>query len=122
MAQELQVIADFYDLVHYLTQRIDRFPRHHRHSLGLDMAHRLQVVLALLIRAKYAGAGKDKAGLLADVNVELEVLRFQLRLAKDLAALPLNSHGHAIERMAQVGAQVGGWLKSLRQPPPATAP
>jgi hypothetical protein len=77
------------------------------------MEHRLQAVLALLVRARYASPG-DRGELLAAVNVELEVLRFQLRLAKDLAALPLSSHGHALERLARVGAQVGGWLKSVR--------
>jgi hypothetical protein len=79
----------------------------------MDVERRLQAVLALLLRARYAGAGDAKAGLLASVNVELEVLRFQLRLAKDLAALPLNSHGHAVKRLGQVGAQVGGWIESL---------
>lgn len=113
MSQELRVIGDFYDLTHYLVGRIGKFPRHHRHSLGSDMEHRLQAILALLIRAKYASPGDDKASLLRSANVELEVLRFQLRLAKDLAALPQNSHGHAVKLAGQVGTQVGGWLKSL---------
>src|SRR5713101_7796806 len=82
MAAELQVIRDFYDLTHYLVGHVVKFPRHHRHSLGIDMERRLQVVLALLVQAKYAGAGDAKAALLAKANVELEVLRFQLRLAK----------------------------------------
>jgi hypothetical protein len=116
MPQELQVLSDFYDLMHYLVGRIVRFPRHHRYSLGTDMEHRLQAILALLIRAKYAGPGDDRPALLRLVNVELEVLRFQLRLAKDLAALPRQSHGHAIQQVGQVRAQVGGWLRSIRPP------
>ena len=117
MAQELQVISDFYDLTHYLVGRISKFPRQHRYSLGTDMERRLQAILALLIRAKYAGAGGDKPGLLTAVNVELEVLRFQLRLAKDLAVLPQQGHGHALKLAAQVGVQVGSWLKAVRQSP-----
>jgi hypothetical protein len=42
------------------------------------------------------------------------VLRFQLRLAKDLAALATSSHGHAAGLVEQVGGQVGGWLRALR--------
>jgi hypothetical protein len=116
MTQELKVLSDFYDLTHYLVGRIAKFPRHHRYSLGTDMERRLQAILARLVRARYAGPEDDKAGLLKDVNVDLEVLRFQLRLAKDLTALPLNSHGHAVKLVGQVGAQVGGWLKSQRRP------
>jgi hypothetical protein len=77
---------------------------HHRHSLGLDMEHRLQAVLALFVRAKYTGKPDEKADLLTGVNVELAVLRFQLRLAKDLAALAQNSHGHTVELIGRVGA------------------
>ncbi len=33
MYQELKVISDFYDLMLYLIQRIEKFPRHHRYSL-----------------------------------------------------------------------------------------
>jgi hypothetical protein len=121
MAQELKVIEDFYELTSYLVGRIARFPRQHRYSLGTDMERRLQAVLALLIQAKYAAGGEDKSALLRTANVELEVLRFQLRLARDLAALAQSSHGHAIKLAAQVGSQIGGWLKAVSQPARAKA-
>jgi len=38
MAQELKVIADFYDFMLWLIRHTEKFPRHHRYSLGL--AHR----------------------------------------------------------------------------------
>ena len=38
------------------------------------------------------------------MNVGLEVLRFQVRLAKDLNALPVTGHGEAARRLEQVGA------------------
>lgn len=44
--KELKVISDFYDLMLYLTQRIEKFPRHHRYSLGTSMEQRLQAILA----------------------------------------------------------------------------
>ena len=34
MPVELKVIQDFYDLMLYLVQRMEKFPRHHRYSLG----------------------------------------------------------------------------------------
>lgn len=104
----LQVIQDCYDLTAYLVQRVEKFPRHHRYSLGLAIESRLQTVLALLICARY---GHERVASLKQANIELEVLRFQLRLAKDLRALPVTSHGHASKLIQGVGAQVGGWLK-----------
>jgi hypothetical protein len=75
----------------------------------IAMENRLQRILELLLRAKYS---REKAGYLNDANMELEVLRFQVRLAKDLKALPAKSHGHAAGLMQGIGAQIGGWLAS----------
>jgi hypothetical protein len=116
LAQELKVISDCYDFILYLSRRIAKFPRQHRYSLGQSMEKRLQVLLALLIRAKYTLASAEKSGLLRDANIELEVLRFQVRQALDLGAFPRNSHGHCCQLMVQVGTQIGGWLKSLSKP------
>jgi hypothetical protein len=109
MSEELKVIGDFYDFMLWLVQHTEKFPRHHRYSLGLAMENRLQTILALLLRAKYT---VNKAQHLQEANLELEILRFQLRLAKDLRALSISSHGHAAEQLRNVGAQVGGWLRS----------
>jgi len=106
MPQELKVIADFYDFMLWLIRHTEKFPRHHRYSLGVAMENRLQRILELLLRAKYS---KQKAGFLNDANIELEVLRFQVRLAMDLGALPVKSHEHAAEMMQRIGAQIGGW-------------
>lgn len=108
MATELKVIADFYDFMLWLIRHTEKFPRHHRYSLGLAMENRMQTILALLLQAKYS---RDKVEPLTRANLEMEVLRFQLRLAKDLKVLPVKSQGFAAEVMHAIGAQVGGWLK-----------
>lgn len=114
MRQELKVISDFYDFMLWLIRHTEKFPRHHRYSLGLAMENRLQAILSLLLQAKYT---KDKVDSLAQANLELEVLRFQLRLATDLRVLPIKSHGFAAESMHAIGTQVGGWIKN-RNPRP----
>lgn len=114
MATDLKVIADCYDLAVYLSKRVEKFPRSHRYTLGAEIERRVQGLIGDLVRARYAGAGERRVNILADANVELEVLRFQVRLAKDLDALPTTSHGEAARRLEQVGAQVGGWLRASR--------
>lgn len=107
MARELKVIQDFYDFMLWMVGHTEKFPRHHRYGLGAAIENRLQRVLELLLRAKYA---KEKGAYLRDANMELELLRFQVRLAKDVKALPMSSHGHAAQVMQAVGCQIGGWL------------
>jgi len=109
---ELKVISDFYDFMLWVIGHTEKFPRHHRYSLGIAIENRLQTILSLLLRAKYI---RDKAAILSEANIELELLRFQIRLAKDLKVLPVKSHGFAAERMQAVGSQIGGWLKERGQ-------
>jgi len=119
MAAELKVISDCYELAKYLSQRVEKFPRSHRYTLGADIERRVQGLLASLVRVKYASGPELKTKQLAEVNIELEVLRFQMRLAMDLRALAVASHGHAYGQVEGVGVQVGGWLRSLRGRPEA---
>jgi hypothetical protein len=109
MQSELKVIADFYDFMLWTMEHTEKFPRHHRYSLGLAIENRLQRLLELMIRAKYA---REKKALLNDVNIELEILRFQLRMAKDLKVLTVKSHGYSAGVMQGIGAQIGGWIKA----------
>lgn len=109
MGSELKIISDFYDLTLWLTQHTEKFPRHHRYSLGLAIENRVQNILSLLLRAKYS---HNKVPILNDANIELESLRFQIRIAKDLKILPIRSHGYAADAMESIGAQIGGWIKN----------
>ena len=110
--RELKVIQDVYDFMLWLLGHIEKFPRQHRYSLGIAMENRLQRILELLLRAKFA---RRKTDYLNDANIEMEILRFQLRLAKDLRALPLKNHGAATAHSLAIGSQIGGWLASRRE-------
>jgi hypothetical protein len=109
MAKELKIIQDFYDFMLWMIRHIEKYPRHHRYSLGYAMENRMQKILELLLKAKYC---KDKTAMLNDANIELEVLRFQLRLSKDLNILSVKSYGFGSNSLLEVGSQAGGWSKS----------
>ncbi len=97
-----------YELVLWSCRHIAGFPRSHRFTLGERMERRLYDLLELLLKAKYSG---QKAGLLRQANMELELLRFQLRLAKDLECLTLKRYEHGVRTVNEIGRMVGAWLK-----------
>jgi hypothetical protein len=66
-------------------------------------------LLEILIRAKYT---RQRQPLLEQANLILEILRFQMRLAKDLQCLKVESYGFAAKAIDEIGKLVGGWLKS----------
>jgi hypothetical protein len=115
--EELIVITKTYDLILWSCRHTSRFPRNHRFVLGERIERNLYNLLEILIRAKYS---RDRKRLLEEANLALEVLRFQMRLAKDLQCLKVESYGFAAKAIDEVGRLVGGWIR--RAPEPASSP
>ena len=108
-AEELTVITKTYDLILWSCNHTSQFPRNHRFVLGERIERNLYTLLETLIRAKYT---KNRQRLLEEANLTLEILRFQMRLAKDLQCLKVNSYGFAARSIDEIGRLIGGWLRS----------
>ena len=111
---ELAVISKTYDLVKWSCEHMSRFPRNHRFVLGERMERQLYHLLETLIQAKYT---RNRRELLQQANLRLEVLWFQMRLAKDLQCLRGNSYAFASKAIQEIGQQVGGWLRQSQGTP-----
>jgi 23S rRNA-intervening sequence protein len=109
--EELVVITKTYDLILWTCQHTGRFPRNHRFVLGERIERQLYSLLESLIRAKYA---RDRGALLDAANLQLEILRFQMRLAKDLQCIKLNSYEFATKAIDEIGRMVGGWARKTK--------
>jgi hypothetical protein len=105
-AAELTVITKAYDLVLWSCHHTGRFPRNHRFVLGERIERNLYDLLETLVRARYT---RHREELRRRANLTLEVLRFQVRLAKDLGCLAVKSYGFAARAVDEVGRLVGGW-------------
>jgi hypothetical protein len=111
--QELVVITKSYDLILWSCHHTSKFPRNHRFVLGERLERNLYDLLELLIRAKYT---RNRQESLHQANLLLEILRFQMRLAKDLQCLKVQSYGFAAKAIDEIGKLVGGWLRSSGKP------
>jgi hypothetical protein len=105
----LTVITKTYDLILWSCHHTRRFPRNHRFVLGERIERNLYDLLETLIRARYT---RQRQPPLAQANLTLEILRFQLRLAKDLRCLKTASYAFGTKAIDEIGRLVGGWLKS----------
>ena len=108
---ELIVITKTYDLVLWSCNHTSKFPRNHRFVLGERIERNLYELLEILIRARY---NRQRRELLDQANLVLEILRFQIRLAKDLQCLRVESYGYAAKAIDEVGKLVGGWIKTIK--------
>jgi hypothetical protein len=86
----LVVITKTYDFILWSCNHTGKFPRNHRFVLGERVERTLYDLLETLIRPNYT---KPRQELLEQANLVLEILRFQMRLAKDLQCLKVDSFG-----------------------------
>jgi len=115
---ELVVIEKTYELLVWSLKHIEKIPRSHRYGVGLRLEQRLSGILDLLLRAKYT---RDRLALLQAANLELELLRFQFRVVKDLKCLSIESYGSASRFVNEIGKLIGGWMRRVTGGPHETS-
>jgi hypothetical protein len=108
--EELVVVTKTYDLILWSCNHTGKFPRNHRFVLGERIERNLSDLLEILIRAKYT---RQRQELLDQANLVLEILRFQMRLAKDLQCLKVESYGFAARASDEIGKLVGCWRPAV---------
>ena len=108
---ELLVITKTYDLILWSCHHTGKFPRNHRFVLGERIERNLYELLETLIQAKYQ---RERATLLDAANLKLEILRFRMRLAKDLQCLKINSYEFVSRAIEEIGRLIGGWARRGR--------
>ena len=102
-------------LILWSCNHTSRFPRNHRFVLGERIERNLYNLLETLIATKYT---KNRQRLLEEAILSLEALRFQMRLAKDLQCLKVESYAFAAKSIDEIGRLVGGWLRSRSEEKP----
>ena len=103
------VVEKHYKLVHWMLPKMADFPRDQRFLLADRIERILLDILEMLIEANYS---KQKREILIKVNLKLDVLRFMMRIAKDMKYVSLNGYDFFCQSAIEIGKMVGGWLKA----------
>ena len=107
------VVSKAYDFNLWLVQKVQKFPRHFRTTLGDRLASSSIDLLLLLLDAAYTS---QKESTLIAANRKLNAIRYLLRMAKDLRLMSIESFGFAVEKIDEIGRMAGGWRKSVARP------
>ena len=107
--KEFPIIELCYDFTVWMNERIRRFPRNERYSIGLRVENKLLDFLDTLVEARYT---RKRAEILRRAVVQLECLRFHVRLLRDLGLFNSNRYEYASEKLLEIGRQLGGWMKA----------
>jgi len=110
LAEELKILQKTYDMIEYGYICLRQYPKSERHTLAAETKKAMFNLLESIVMAnkKYY---KKNAIQTADVN--LQVLRYYIRLAKDLQFLPIKKYENWAKMTTEIGKMIGGWLKSV---------
>jgi hypothetical protein len=110
--KELPIIQKTYDLILWSVPLLNKLPRNYKFVLGDRIQMALYDFLEGLIRARYA---REKGPILEALNVDLDIVRYQLRLCFDLALIDLRRYEYISKEVNEIGKNLGGWIRSQRR-------
>lgn len=113
MSQDSPLFAKTFDLLVYLFQVSDKFPRNQR-----SLSYRIREVglgfLDLLLEARKS-TPETRRDLLRQADVELDRLRYTVRLSHELGLISQKQYLYAAGLLAEVGNLLGTWIKPSAQ-------
>ena len=103
------VVEKHYKLILWMLSKIANFPKDQRFLLADRIERVLLDILEVLIEAVYS---KRKREILVKVNLKLDVLRFMMRIAKDMKYISIKGYDFFCQSVLEIGRMVGGWMKT----------
>lgn len=108
--EHLIIFQKTYNFLRQIYSDCNNFPKSQKFVLaqrieGLSTDFLKKIILANQI--------KNKTQVLKEANIELEVLRIYVRLAKDLCFLPYKRYVILSDYLNEIGRMLGGWIKSM---------
>jgi len=109
--EDLKIKQKCEDMIQYAYIALRQFPKSEKFTLATDIKKSMFKILELIIRCNKS---RDKRKHLYAIDVELDILRSFVRLAKDLKFLPFKKYEVWSRHLDELGRMLGGWMKYIR--------
>lgn len=103
------------DLTLWVIERVAKFPRDHKFTLGDRLVETCLDITTDLVEATYLSArGPHELARLHRAARSLTRARILVRMAQRLALLSSNQREHFAQRSDDIGRMLGGWTRHLQ--------
>jgi hypothetical protein len=109
--EDLKIRLKIEAMALYAYTALRQFPKSERHVLSQEIRQTIWTLLRLVI---VCNKRYHKKTTLQDLDAELDLLRSQVRLAKDLQYLPFRKYEIWSRHLDEIGRMIGGWIKSAK--------
>ncbi len=110
---DVPVLAKSYDLYKLFHEYRQVVPKQDRFTIYERSEQLMLTTIELLLEASY-GEKTRKLAILERVSVKLNVLRFLIRLMKDIRVFDLKKYTALQSLIDEIGRMVGGWMRSVQ--------
>lgn len=108
---DLKIRQKCEEMIAYGYGALRQFPKAERHVLSQEIRNTMWGLLRLII---ICNRRYHKKTTMQDLDAELDLLRSQVRMAKELGYLPFKKYEVWSRQLDEIGRMVGGWLRSLQ--------
>ena len=109
--EELKIYQKSYDCLLRLYQTTKHFPKSEKFTLAAELKTAMLGFLRLIFKA---GKSANKKSILYTADVELEIIRMQIRAAKDMKIMSVHKYEILARDLSEIGKMLGGWIKMLK--------
>ena len=113
-AWQTKLYADSYSLTVMLFQRSKAIPRAHRPTIGRGLEESTLKILFAVRAAGVASESIHKHSFCLQASDSLDRLRIIAQISKDLGFFSEAVYFEISEKSAEIGKQLGGWLKKTQ--------
>lgn len=99
-------------MIQYGYTALREYPKSEKHTFAAETKKCMFELLELLIRANKRYYKKTT---LQDIDIELDKLRYLVRLGNGLGFLPFRKYENWSRKLTEIGKMLGGWIKSMNQ-------
>lgn len=108
---ESPIFVKTYDLIQWLLPRTLKYSREYRFALAVPIQEHAFAFQRCLVEAARSEEKRETAYHLRQADVELTLLRYKIRLSRDLHVLDFRGYEYAGGLVDEVGRLLGGWMK-----------
>ncbi|MDD4295194.1 MAG: diversity-generating retroelement protein Avd [Candidatus Omnitrophica bacterium] len=109
MGKTTAILEKYYKILLWIFPKLEKFPKSQKYLLTDRIEKTMLDVLGFLIEAVYT---KDKLEILKKINLEIEKIRYFVRIAKDMKYMNLKSYAYISKLLVEIGKMTGGWIRS----------
>lgn len=101
-------------MIEYGYVALRQFPTFERHVMAAEIRQCMWGLMRLIV---VCNKRHHKKTTLQELDAELDLLRIQVRMAKQLGYLDFKKYEHWSKLNDEVGRMIGGWIKSMSTGP-----